>query len=54
MSNHESEASLLAALEQAAGRKWNEADIRRNAERFSPQAYVDGLDKSMRACLRRD
>ena len=52
--DEQSEASLLAALEQAAGRKWNEADIRMNAERFSPQAYVDGLDKSMRACLRRD
>ncbi len=52
--DEQSEASLLAALEQAAGRKWNEADIRGHAERFSPQAYVDGLDRSMRACLRRD
>jgi glycosyltransferase involved in cell wall biosynthesis len=43
--------ALLAAVETCAGTKWDPAAIRRNAERFSPQAYVDGLDREIRACL---
>jgi glycosyltransferase involved in cell wall biosynthesis len=45
------EDDLLAAVELAAARRWDGALIRRNAERFSAQQYLDGLDRSLRACL---
>lgn len=41
--------ALLAAVSRGAGRAWDEAVIRRNAERFSAQAYVDGIDRAIRA-----
>lgn len=50
----QSESALLAAVERAAALPWAENVIRRHAEQFGPQAYIDGLDKSIRACLRRD
>lgn len=43
--------SLLAALEEAAGRTWNPARIRANAERFRPQGFVDGMDRCIRELL---
>lgn len=45
----QSEDALVAAVSRCAGRDWNETVIRRNAERFGPQAFVDGLDRSIRA-----
>ncbi len=47
----QTEETLLAAVSRCAGRAWNEDEIRRNAERFSAQAYIDGLDRSIRALL---
>lgn len=44
--------ALLAAIETCAARSWDHAAIRRNAERFGTQEYLDGLDRSIRACLR--
>jgi glycosyltransferase involved in cell wall biosynthesis len=47
----QTEAALLAAVETAAGRTWDAAAIRRQAERFSPQAFIDGLDRALQALL---
>ena len=47
----QTEASLQAAIETAAAHPWDAAAIRRHAEQFGPQAYLDGLDRSIRACL---
>jgi glycosyltransferase involved in cell wall biosynthesis len=44
------EDALIAAVESAAARAWDAAAIRRRAERFHPQAFVDGLAASIRAC----
>ena len=49
--NEQTEAGLLAAVERAAALPWRTSIIRRNAEQFGPQAYIDGLAKSIRACL---
>ena len=45
------EESLLNAVEECAGRKWDPAAIRRHAEQFAPQRFVDGLDQGIRRCL---
>lgn len=50
--SQQTESALLAAVERAAALPWSEAVIRRHAEQFSHQAYIDGLDKSIRACLK--
>jgi glycosyltransferase involved in cell wall biosynthesis len=42
---------LLAAVREASERSWDPAAIRANAERFRIQAFIDGLDRSLRACL---
>ncbi len=42
---------LAAAVEEAEGIRWNPEEIRRNAERFSIQNYLDGLDDSLRTLL---
>ncbi len=49
--SEQSEASLLAAVARATAIPWQTSVIRRNAEQFSPQAFLDGLDRSIRACL---
>jgi glycosyltransferase involved in cell wall biosynthesis len=49
----QTEDTLLAAVSRCAGRAWDEAAIRRNAERFSAQAYIDGMDRNIRALLKR-
>lgn len=43
----QTEDTLIAAVSRAAARAWDEARIRRNAERFSPQAYIDGLARAV-------
>lgn len=48
----QTEDALLAAVDRAAARSWDAARIRRNAERFSPQAFIDGIDRNIRALLR--
>jgi hypothetical protein len=47
----QTEDSLLAAVEDCAGRKWEASAVRRNAERFGIQQFIDGMDRSIRACL---
>ena len=47
----QTEESLLAAIETCAGKKWDSAAIRRNAERFAPQVFIDGIDRNIRTCL---
>jgi len=47
----QTEEALIGAVGAAAARAWDDRRIRRNAERFSAQQYVDGLDRSIRACL---
>ncbi len=47
----QTEGSLQAAIESAAAHRWDSAAIHRHAGRFGAQAYIDGLDRSIRACL---
>ncbi len=44
--------AILDAVARCAARSWDEAAIRRNAERFGAQAYLDGLDRAIRTLLR--
>ena len=48
---HQSEEALLGAVHQCADRAWSVDEIRRNAERFSVQNFIDGMDESIRRCL---
>ncbi len=45
-------SALLTAVERAAAQRWDVAVIRRHAEQFGPQVFIDGLDRSLQACLR--
>lgn len=45
----QTEDALIAAVEQGAARSWDTAAIRRNAERFTEQAFIDGIDQNIRA-----
>ncbi|MCS6772436.1 MAG: glycosyltransferase [Kiritimatiellae bacterium] len=45
--DEQTEDALLAAVEAAAGRHWDAARIRRNAERFGPQAFIDGIARNI-------
>lgn len=47
--HEQTEDALLAAVESAAARAWDADAIRRNAERFSSQRYLDGLAALIRA-----
>jgi len=49
--DHPTEDSLLAAIESCAARSWDAARIRRHAEQFSVQRFLDGLDKAITLCL---
>ncbi len=51
--SEQTEDSLLAAVEECAGRSWDSAAIRRNAERFAPQEFINGMDAEIRRCLGR-
>jgi len=44
----QNEEALLEAVQQCAARKWDSSVIRKNAERFSEQNFIDGLS----ACIR--
>ncbi len=44
-------AALLDAVERCAQQDWDAAHIRRHAESFSIQAFIDGLNQSIQACL---
>ena len=47
----QTEKALLAAIEEAAGRRWDPAAIRRHAERFSPQVFLDGMAREIQHVL---
>lgn len=47
----QTEQALLAAVEEAASRRWDTAAIRAHAEQFAPQAFLDGLAREIQACL---
>ncbi len=47
----QTEASLLAALEDLAAHTWDAAAIRRHAERFSMQNFIDSFDATLWRCL---
>ncbi|MBW7908635.1 MAG: glycosyltransferase [Kiritimatiellae bacterium] len=47
----QTEDALLAATTSILNRTWNESRIRQNAERFSAQAYVDGIARSIETLL---
>ncbi|MCX6997305.1 MAG: glycosyltransferase [Kiritimatiellaeota bacterium] len=49
--DEQTETALLAAVETAAAQRWSRAAIRRQAERFTPQQFVDGLARSLERCL---
>lgn len=49
--SEQTESALLAAVEDAAARAWDPAAIRREAERFHPQAFIDGMDREIRRTL---
>jgi glycosyltransferase involved in cell wall biosynthesis len=42
---------LQVAVRACAERAWDSAAIRRNAERFGLQPFIEGLDRSIRACM---
>ncbi|MBU0676662.1 MAG: glycosyltransferase [Verrucomicrobia bacterium] len=46
--------SLIAAVEKATTRHWDPAVIRRQAEKFSIQNFIDGLNLSINHCLKGD
>ena len=43
--------SMSAAIDRAASRSWDTAAIRRNAERFATQRFIEGIDRNLTACL---
>jgi len=47
----QTEAALLAAVEQAAAMRWNPATIRANAERFGEAHFINGLGASIARCM---
>lgn len=47
----QSENALLEAVESAASMKWNPVAIRSNAERFSEDNFIRGMEKSISQCL---
>ncbi|MBU1692581.1 MAG: glycosyltransferase [Verrucomicrobia bacterium] len=47
----QTEAALLAAVEDGAARRWEPAAIRRLAERFAPPVFLDGMDREIRRCV---
>ncbi len=49
--HQQTEASLLAAVDAAAAKTWDRAAIRARSESFGIQAFLDGMGRSMRACL---
>jgi len=47
----QTESSLLAAIEECAQRTWDPTAIRRQAEKFSVQKFIDGFARSITHCL---
>lgn len=49
--NEQTEADLLAAIEQAAAIRWEPGVIRANAERFGEANFISGLNASIARCM---
>ncbi len=49
--DEQTEDALLAAVARCLRRTWDETRIRQNAERFSAQAYVDGIARNIEILL---
>ncbi|MDP6522635.1 MAG: glycosyltransferase [Kiritimatiellia bacterium] len=49
--NEQTESSLTDAIERCGKIQWNSAAIRSNAERFSPQEFVNGIANSISRCM---
>jgi glycosyltransferase involved in cell wall biosynthesis len=47
----QSEEALIHAVDECASTRWDPSAIRANAERFSTQNFLDGLNASMQKCL---
>ena len=47
----QTEESLLEAVAKCDQLRWDAQAIRKNAERFSAQAFVNGMDRCIRKCL---
>lgn len=47
----QTENALLAAIETCSGRKWNSSEIQKNAQKFSPQEFINGMERNIRLCL---
>jgi len=45
-------AALTAAVERCATRSWDSRTIRAHAETFSPQTFINGLDKAIHLTTR--
>ena len=50
----QTEAALLTAIKEAATQRWSREAIRRQAERFAPQQFINGLAASLEKCLAGD
>jgi glycosyltransferase involved in cell wall biosynthesis len=42
---------LAEAVKKCSGQQWNSAIIRKNAERFSEQNFLEGLSACIKKCL---
>jgi glycosyltransferase involved in cell wall biosynthesis len=49
--HEQTEAALTTAVQAAAARNWPRDVIRRQAERFAPQQFINGLASSLEKCL---
>jgi len=47
----QADTALRTALQTAAAQNWSRAAIRRQAERFAPQHFINGLAASLEKCL---
>ena len=47
----QTEEALLAAIETCAGHEWNSSAIQKNAKRFAPKEFINGMDRNIRLCL---
>ncbi|MCX7007454.1 MAG: glycosyltransferase [Kiritimatiellaeota bacterium] len=47
----QTESALLAAINAATAKPWSREGIRRQAERFAPQQFINGLAASLEKCL---
>lgn len=49
--DEQTEGALAGAVARAESRRWDASAIRRNAERFSVQQFIDGIDTAIGKCM---